>query len=85
MKPTLRRRLILACRALSVVAIAEFAVLGAIVALTQPVAQQRRRYVEPKKIVYDRVVAKTVIEVPTGRTWMVAPDGAETITREGDR
>lgn len=62
--------------------VAETASLALLVAASQPVA--KRTWRPGKGIVYDRPLAKTVIEVLTGRTWAVAPDGTETITREGD-
>lgn len=62
--------------------VAEAAALALLVASSQPVC--KRAWRPGKGIVYDRPLAKTVIEVPTGRTWAVAPDGTETITREGD-
>lgn len=53
-----------------------------LVAASQPTA--KRCWSPGKSIVSDRPLAKTVIEVPAGRTWTVAPDGTETITSEGD-
>ena len=62
--------------------VAEAASLALLVASSQPVC--KRAWRPGKGIAYDRPLAKTVIEVPTGRTWAVAPDGTETVTREGD-
>lgn len=67
---------------MAAVIVAEAAALALLVAAGQPVA--KRTWRPGKGIVYDQPLAKTVIEVPTGRTWTVAPDGIETITREGD-
>lgn len=67
---------------MAAVAVAEAAALALLVAASQPAGKSPWR--PGKGIVCDRPLAKTVIEVPTGRTWTVAPDGTETITREGD-
>lgn len=64
------------------VIMAEAAAIALLVAFSQPVC--KRAWRPGKGIVYDRPAVSTVIEVPTGRTWTVAPDVAETITREGD-
>lgn len=81
-KASRRRRLLAACKVAALAVALEAALMAMLVAASQPTA---KRYWSPGKgIVYDRPLAKTVIEVPTGRTWAVAPDGTETITREGD-
>jgi|GEM_PF-5811892 len=77
-----RRRLLAACKLAALAVALEAALMAMLVAASQPAAERLR--VPGKGIVCDRPLAKTVIEVPTGRTWAVAPDGAETITREGD-
>ena len=77
-----RRRLLAACKVAALAVALEAALMAMLVAASQPAAERLR--VPGKGIVCDRPLAKTVIEVPTGRTWAVAPDGAETITREGD-
>ena len=78
-----RRRLLAACKVAALAVALEAALMAMLVATSQPTA--KRCWSPGKTIVYDRPLAKTVIEVPTGRTWTVAPDGTETITREGDR
>ncbi|MBS6401088.1 MAG: hypothetical protein KH396_03980 [Atopobiaceae bacterium] len=77
-----RRRLLAACKVAALAVALEAALMAMLVATSQPTA--KRAWHPAKSIVYDRPLAKTVIEVPTGRTWTVAPGGAETITREGD-
>ena len=77
-----RRRLLAACKVAALAVALEAALMAMLVAASQPAAERLR--VPGKGIVCDRPLAKTVIEVPTGRTWAVAPGGAETITREGD-
>lgn len=77
-----RRRLLAACKVAALAVALEAALMAMLVATSQPTAKRAWRPV--KSIVYDRPLAKTVIEVPTGRTWTVAPDGTETITSEGD-
>lgn len=63
--------------------VAEAAALALLVAASQPTGKAPWR--PGKGIVYDRPATSTVIEVDTGRTWAVAPDGTEKIIREGDR
>lgn len=77
-----RRRLLAACKLAALAVALEAALMAMLVAASQPAAERLR--VPGKGIVCDRPLAKTVIEVPTGRTWTVAPGGIETITREGD-
>lgn len=77
-----RRRLLAACKVAALAVALEAALMAMLVAASQPTA--KRCWSPGKSIVCGRPLAKTVIEVPTGRTWTVAPDGAETITREGD-
>lgn len=62
--------------------VAEAAALALLVAMSQPTGKAPWR--PGKGIVYDRPVVSTVIEVDTGRTWAVAPDGTETIIRGSD-
>lgn len=62
--------------------VVEAVTLALLVAASQPAC--KRAWRPGKGIVYDRPAVSTVVEVPTGRTWAVAPDGTETITREGD-
>lgn len=83
MAKTSRRRCLLAACKLAALAVAlEAALMAMLVAASQPAAERFRA--PGRDVVYDRPLAKTVIEVPTGRTWAVAPDGTETITSEGD-
>lgn len=77
-----RRRLLAACKVAALAVALEAALMAMLIETSQPTA--KRHWSPGKTIVYDRPLAKTVIEVPTGRTWTVAPGGAETITREGD-
>ncbi len=77
-----RRRLLAACKVAALAVALEAALMAMLVAASQPTA--KRCWSPGKSIVCDRPLAKTVIEVPTGRAWTVAPDGTETITREGD-
>ena len=77
-----RRRLLAACKVAALAVALEAALMAMLVATSQPTAN--RCWSPGKSIVCDRPLAKTVIEVPTGRTWTVAPDGTETITSEGD-
>lgn len=77
-----RRRLLAACKVAALAVALEAALMAMLIAASQPTV--KRHWSPGKSIVYDRPLAKTVIEVPTGRTWAVAPDGTETITREGD-
>lgn len=77
-----RRRLLAACKVAALAVALEAALMAMLIATSQPPAKRLRA--PGKTIVYDRTLAKTVIEVPTGRAWTVAPDGTETITREGD-
>lgn len=77
-----RRRLLAACKLAALAVALEAALMAMLIATSQPPAKRLRA--PGKGIVCDRPLAKTVIEVPTGRTWAVAPDGTETITREGD-
>lgn len=77
-----RRRLLAACKVAALAVALEAALMAMLVATSQPTA--KRHWSPGKSIVCDRPLAKTVIEVPTGRTWAVAPDGTETTTREGD-
>ncbi len=77
-----RRRLLAACKVAALAVALEAALMAMLVAASQPTA--KRCWSPGKSIVCDRPLAKTVIEVPTGRTWTVAPDGTETITSEGD-
>lgn len=77
-----RRRLLAACKVAALAVALEAALMAMLVAASQPTA--KRCWSPGKSIVCDRPLAKTVIEVPTGRTWTVAPGGTETITSEGD-
>lgn len=77
-----RRRLLAACKVAALAVALEAALMAMLIATSQPTT--KRCWSPGKSIVYDRPLAKTVIEVPTGRTWTVAPGGTETITREGD-
>lgn len=77
-----RRRLLAACKVAALAVALEAALMAMLVATSQPTA--KRCWSPGKSIVSDRPLTKTVIEVPTGRTWTVAPDGTETITSEGD-
>ena len=77
-----RRRLLAACKVAALAVALEAALMAMLIATSQPSA--KRCWSPGKTIVYDRPLAKIVIEVPTGRTWTVAPGGIETITREGD-
>lgn len=62
---------------------AEAAALALLVAVSQPVC--KRAWRPGKGIVYDRPAVSTVVEVDTGRTWTVAPDGQMVLTRGSDR
>ena len=77
-----RRRLLAACKVAALAVALEAALMAMLMATSQPAA--KRCWSPGKGVVYDRPLAKTVIEVPTGRTWTAAPDGTETITSEGD-
>lgn len=77
-----RRRLLAACKVAALAVALEAALMAMLIATSQPTA--KRCWSPGKSIVCDRPLAKTVIEVPTGRTWTVAPGGTETITSEGD-
>ena len=63
--------------------VAEAAALALLVAVSQPVC--KRAWRPGKGIVYDRPAVSTVVEVDTGRTWTVAPDGQMVLTRGSDR
>lgn len=65
------------------VIVAEAAALALLVAVSQPVC--KRAWRPGKGIVYDRPAVSTVVEVDTGRTWTVAPDGQMVLTRGSDR
>lgn len=65
------------------VVVAEAAALALLVASSQTVC--KRAWRPGKGIVYDRPAVSTVVEVDTGRTWTVAPDGQMVLTRGSDR
>ena len=65
------------------VIVAEAAALALLVASSQPMC--KRAWRPGKGIVYDRPAVSTVVEVDTGRTWTVAPDGQMVLTRGSDR
>lgn len=67
---------------MAAVVVAEAAALALLVAASQPVGKAPWR--PGKGVVYDRPAVSTVVEVDTGRTWAVAPDGTRSIIREGD-
>lgn len=65
------------------VVVAEAAALALLVAASQPV--RKRAWRPGKGIVYDRPAVSTVVEVDTGRTWLVDPGGQMVLTRGSDR
>lgn len=78
-----RRRLLAACKVAALAVALEAALMAMLIATSQPTT--KRHWSPGRGIVYDRPLAKTVIEVPTGRTWAVAPDGQMVLTRRSDR
>lgn len=63
--------------------VVEAVTLALLVAASQPAC--KRAWRPGKGIVYDRPAVSTVVEVDTGRTWTVAPDGQMVLTRGSDR